>query len=100
MSKFYTVQTDFSKGQISDQLLGRSDTEDYSKGASLLQNVIPRKAGGITKRPGTRYFGEVQGKAKLFTFETSRGESFIISLAFWEWTSNPTTWVKSWDSRP
>lgn len=54
MSQTKTVQTNFSAGEISSNLLGRFDHERYKNGALRLENCIVTPQGTISKRNGTK----------------------------------------------
>jgi len=49
----------FSSGEISPLLRGRTDIQQYADGVEQMNNFLIRQQGGISKRPGTRYIGEV-----------------------------------------
>lgn len=55
MLKVNTVQTNFSAGELSLRLLGRSDIDRFQNGAEVLENFTVRHQGGIVRRLGTQY---------------------------------------------
>lgn len=57
MAKFNFPKNNFSIGEISPRLLGRSDTPTYQNGAETLTNVRVLIGGGVTRRAGTKYIG-------------------------------------------
>lgn len=54
-------QDEFSKGEISPMLYGRVTLDGYYKGVKLARNTITYPQGGIGKRFGTLYRGEITG---------------------------------------
>jgi hypothetical protein len=54
-----TGQPNFSKGEISEDLLARVDVAAYQVGLRRARNVTILKYGGVTKRPGTRLVAQV-----------------------------------------
>lgn len=56
MGKFTATQNNFSSGELSPTLEGRSDLKEYSNGVSELSNFIPLKDGGIQRRSGTKIY--------------------------------------------
>lgn len=55
MPKVTYNQTNFTAGELSPRLYGRTDIERYQNAAKVIQNGIPLVHGGVIKRPGTRY---------------------------------------------
>ena len=56
MSKFNYSHNNFTAGQLSQRLQGRIDIQEYKNGCETLENMIPFKQGGVTRRPGTALF--------------------------------------------
>lgn len=65
MAESTYVQSNFTSGELSPRLFGRSDLSKYFNGAKLLENFIPQKHGGIIRRSGTRFIAEVKDSARL-----------------------------------
>ena len=55
MPKSQFQQTSFSSGELSPLLLGRTDLEQYYKGAQTAENVVIVPQGGVKRRPGTKF---------------------------------------------
>jgi hypothetical protein len=53
------ILSDFSYGELSPRMLGRSETAVYHKGAQTMQNFVPMIQGGFRKRTGTLQIGTV-----------------------------------------
>jgi len=73
----------FTSGEWSPLLKGRSDLEQYAHSAELLQNLVVLPYGGITKIPGTRYVAEVKNSAKkvrLIPFEFSVTQAYVLEF--------------------
>jgi hypothetical protein len=77
--------SDFTYGELCPQMLGRTDSDVYHKGAQTMKNFIPRLTGGFRKRPGTLMVG------KTYNDATPRLHSMIITESLWyllEFTNN------------
>jgi len=59
MAKYTYTNNNFSSGEISSKLEGRSDLKQYSSGVGELLNFIPYRTGGVSRRPGTRVLREI-----------------------------------------
>ncbi|MGL5735547.1 MAG: hypothetical protein ACRCYS_11835 [Beijerinckiaceae bacterium] len=68
----------FSKGELAPELLGRVDIQPYAAGLKRARNVIIRKYGGVTMRPGFEFiapwFDETQD-GRLIPFQFDEGKS-------------------------
>ena len=51
------LMSDFTYGELSPRMLGRSETNVYHKGAQAMQNMVPMLQGGFRKRVGTIAIG-------------------------------------------
>ena len=58
-SQFQQLLSDFTYGELSPRLLGRSEASVYHKGAQVMQNFVPMLQGGFRKRTGTLQIGNV-----------------------------------------
>jgi hypothetical protein len=54
------TQTNFTGGEISPRLLGRSDLNRYSNGARTVRNFVVQKHGGLDRRPGTEFIAKTK----------------------------------------
>lgn len=73
----------FTSGEWSPLLRGRSDLEQYWHSAELLQNLIVLPYGGITKIPGTHYVSEVKDsskKVRLIPFEFNVTQAYVLEF--------------------
>lgn len=83
MSKVNPIQTNFSAGEISPLLYGRTDIQKYANGAAKLLNFITKPQGGVSARPGTLFVGEVKNSnnsTRLIPFEFSETVAYILEL--------------------
>jgi len=77
------IITNFTAGEMSPQLDGRTDIEMYFRGAKMLENFLPRPYGGVFRRPGTYYVNEVKTSAKktrLIPFIFSNVQAYVLEL--------------------
>lgn len=77
-----TGQPNFSKGELSDELVARIDVASYQSGLRRAENVIILKYGGITKRPGTRLVAEVYDDdgVRLMPFQFSLEQTYALEM--------------------
>lgn len=54
------TQTNFTGGEVSPRLLGRSDMVRYGNGARSLRNFVVQKHGGVDRRPGTAFVAKTK----------------------------------------
>ena len=59
MPKSQFQQTSFASGELSPLLLGRTDLDQYYKGAQQAENVVIVPQGGVKRRPGLGHVAEV-----------------------------------------
>lgn len=79
---FRVSQANFSRGEISDELVARIDVASYGTALKKARNVIILKYGGVTKRPGTRLVAEVyadQG-VRLMPFQYSLQQTYALEF--------------------
>jgi len=77
--------SDFTFGELSPGMLGRSDSPIYHRGAMTMQNFVPKLTGGFRKRAGTLELG------KSYTDAVPWLASIKISGSLWymlEFTNN------------
>ncbi|MBK8455657.1 MAG: hypothetical protein IPL34_20465 [Thiofilum sp.] len=55
MARYRSIKNALFGGEISNQARGRTDLAVYAQSCDNLENVLPLPAGGVYKRPGTRY---------------------------------------------
>lgn len=80
---FRAPLVNFSKGEISEALFGRFDTAAYQAGLAKARNVVVKKEGGVTNRPGFRYVAELYnttGIGRLIPFQFSVEQSYALAF--------------------
>lgn len=81
MTRIRQVKTNFTAGEISDELLGRGDLRAYENGAAKLRNLFIYPTGGITRRAGLRYIDSLSGEGRLIPFEFNTEQTYLIVLS-------------------
>jgi hypothetical protein len=83
MPRVRPLQSSFANGEVSDLVEGRVDLERYFSSCRTLRNWTIRHAGGVTRRPGTRYIATVKDQTKtprLFKFQQSVANSYVLEF--------------------
>ena len=79
------LQYSFVAGLLSREMDGRSDLEQYQKGAADIVNFVPRRTGGLRKRAGTQFVARVAADAaprawRVFPYTFDRNECGAVVL--------------------
>lgn len=78
----YTVQSNFTKGEIDPQAVARIDLNSYYQGLSIARNVICIPQGGMRKRPGMEYLEATNSTARrLETFSFSTDINYVVEFS-------------------
>lgn len=80
MTRIRQVKSNFTAGEISQELLGRGDLVAYENGAAKLQNLFIFPTGGVTRRDGLRYIDTVAGNGRLIPFEFNTQQTYLLVL--------------------
>ncbi|WP_029011916.1 hypothetical protein [Niveispirillum irakense] len=80
MTRTRTIQTSFTGGCVSRDLLGRGDLRAFENGALDLTNVLVQPTGGITRRPGTAFIATLPGAGRLVAFTFSTEQTHLLAL--------------------
>ena len=80
MTNLFTSKTNFTAGELSQDLLGRVDLKSYDNGAMELKNVFIEATGGVRRRSGLKYMATLSQTGRLITYEKSSSEAYIIVL--------------------
>ena len=80
-----TSFTNFTSGEISDLLDGRTDLTRYTNAAKSLTNFMVHPAGGAARRPGTKFIHEVKSSAAAvrlvpFEFNTTTANTYVLEF--------------------
>lgn len=71
-------------GELSDELAGRIDLQKFNSGCEILENARVLRAGGVSRRAGFEYIGEVNDqtrKARLVGLRFSESQGFCLELS-------------------
>ena len=77
------VHTNFTAGEISPRLFGRSDISKYANAAAELENFLVQPQGGLIRRSGTRFVKETKESdrfSRLISFRFSVQQSYILEF--------------------
>lgn len=72
--------TNFASGELSQNLKGRVDLPQYYAGAQKIENFDIIPTGGIKRRPGMQFMGNLMGECRLIPFIVNKDESFILEF--------------------
>ena len=73
----------FTAGEISPRLEGRIGIEKYREGLAEMVNMVVMPHGGVTRRPGTEFLGEVKDssvKNRLIPFQFKTSDTYILEF--------------------
>jgi hypothetical protein len=77
------IQTNFTAGEVSPRVFGRTDLQRYANGAAELENVVVLVQGAATRRSGSYYAGAVKNAAervRLVSFEVSTIATYVVEF--------------------
>ena len=84
MPRVTQQQTNFTAGELSPRIIGRTDIDRYGNGAALIQNAYPVVHGGAVRRPGTRYLSAAltttPGLSVLVPFVKGANEAWMLEF--------------------
>lgn len=80
MTRIRQTKTNFTSGEVSDDLLGRVDLRAYQNGALALRNLFIFPTGGVTRRAGLRYIDTAAGDGRLIPFEFNTQQTYLLVL--------------------
>lgn len=75
--------TNFTSGEMSPRLEGRTDLSKYYNGCRILENFHIHPHGGITRRSGFRFITEAMNPDKpvlLIPFEFNNDQTYVLEL--------------------
>lgn len=81
MPRLYTVQTNFSSGELDPLAHFRVDIGAYKNGARQLRNSLLFATGGEARRPGTYTGSTLPAHCRLIPFEFSNDEKYVIAFS-------------------
>lgn len=94
------ILSNFTAGELSPRMEGRTDLGKYHNGCHQLQNFLVFPHGGITRRGGFRYIADVKTasrKVRLIEFEFSTEQAYILEfghlyIRFYMWDSGSSAY--------
>lgn len=73
--------SNFTAGELSDKMDGRTDIDLYFRGAKQLKNFVTMPQGGVTRRPGTEFVGTIKSQApRIIPFEFNTEQTYILAF--------------------
>ena len=83
MARSTIAFTNFTAGELSPRLDGRTDLGKYFNGCKTLENMVVHPHGAATRRPGTKFIHEVKTSSeqtRLIPFEFSTTQTYIMEF--------------------
>ena len=83
MAKVSKAYSNFTAGELSPRLFGRTDIGRYENGAEVVENLLVQPHGGVTRRPGTQFISEVKTSANstiLVGFEFNVEQTYVLEM--------------------
>ena len=83
MPKVSTAFANFTAGEITPKLFGRTDISKYDNGAETVENFLVQPHGGLMRRPGTRFVSEVKNSSnavRLIPFEFNVEQAYVLEF--------------------
>ncbi len=85
MAKSSVPFTNFTAGELSPRLDGRTDLAKYFNGCKKLQNFLTFPQGGVTRRPGTEHIAVGDGSGadelRLIPFEFNVEQTYVLEFS-------------------
>lgn len=72
--------TNFASGELSQNLNGRIDIQQYYQGAARIENFDIIPTGGIKRRPGTQRLAALSGNNRIIPFIVDKNSVYILEL--------------------
>ena len=84
MARVAVELTNFTGGELSPRLDGRTDLTKYSSGCSTLENLVVYPHGSAARRPGSTFIAEIANsanKTRLIPFEFSTTQTYMLEFS-------------------
>jgi hypothetical protein len=84
MARVAVELTNFTGGELSPRLDGRTDLTKYTSGCATLENLIVYPHGNAARRPGSTFVAEVadsDNKTRLIPFEFSTTQTYMLEFS-------------------
>lgn len=83
MPRVHLNQTNFTAGELSPDMYGRTDIDRYPNGAAIVENAICLIQGGVRGRDGTQFVAEgktATDRIRLIPFVFNRNQSYVLEF--------------------
>ena len=83
MAKVNFAFSNFTAGELSPRLGGRTDLSKYYNGCNQLENFLVHPHGGASRRPGSRFIAETKSSAaqsRLVPFQFNVTQAYILEF--------------------
>lgn len=78
MGGIWKAQSNFTKGELSPLLYGRTDLAMFYQAVEEATNVLSIPQGGLKKRPGTKYIDTQLGDGRLENFSFNTEQNYLM----------------------
>lgn len=76
-----TVYNNLNRGEVCDSAVCRDDVKFINESASLVENYLPNRMGGMGMRPGSGYLGTLLGASYLVPFTRSIDDQALLEFS-------------------
>ena len=83
MARSAPAFSSFTAGEISPRMEGRITLDTYREGLADMTNLLVLPQGGVTRRPGTEFLGEIKNSAlaaRLIPFQFKTTDTYILEF--------------------
>lgn len=84
MPRLTINQTNFTAGEISPRMIGRSDVARYQNGAEIIENAVVAVHGGLDRRYGQRYLAPAKysgaRKGRLIPYVFNTAQAYMLEF--------------------
>jgi hypothetical protein len=83
MARSAPAFSSFTAGEVSPRMEGRVTLDTYREGLADMTNLLVLPQGGVTRRPGTEYLGEIKNSAqaaRLIPFQFKTTDTYILEF--------------------
>lgn len=83
MARSAPAFSSFTAGEVSPRMEGRVTLDTYREGLADMTNLLVLPQGGVTRRPGTEFLGEIKDSSKaarLIPFQFKTSDTYILEF--------------------
>lgn len=83
MARSAPAFSSFTAGEVSPRMEGRITLDIYREGLADMSNLLVMPQGGVTRRPGTEFLGEIKDSSKaarLIPFQFKTSDTYILEF--------------------